>query len=250
MPQDCRNLLDTRKVNAEQKEEMTMDMEQPENRASCRPATSSNPHDQATLLSLPREMRNEIYAYLLASGHLAILRSSRQLSVEALELIYTKAIFRVFVNSRQACHNYQPGVKVAEKIQNLQLDWHLSDFICQRNANEVIDFCQKQQQMLKTCHVILRFGTWQAALLTANDITALRNLRVLRQVVLETMIVGSTQPTPKWHLAQIQSRVHPAQIQSRVLSIFQQAKWSIATSFGTRRANWRCRCTMSGLSSY
>lgn len=184
-----------------------MDMKQHEARVLCKPTTSSNFHNQATLLSLPREMRNEIYAYLLASGHLTILRSSRQLSVEALELIYTKAIFRMLVNSRQACHNNLPGVKISEKIQNLQLDWHLSDFICQRNANEVIDFCKKQQQMLRTCHVTLRFGRWQAALLTADDIAALRSLRVFRRVVLETMIAGSTQPTPKWHLAQVKSRI-------------------------------------------
>ena len=64
-------------------------------------------HDHATLLSLPHKMRDEVYASLL-SGHLSTFLSSRQLSVEALELICIKAIFRVFVISRQAYHNNHP----------------------------------------------------------------------------------------------------------------------------------------------
>ena len=99
-----------------------MNSEQQEIEASIKPAISSGPHSHATLLDPPREMRNEIYVYLLASGHLSILRTSRQLSVEALELIYKEAIFRVFVNSAQACRNVHPRAKSARKIQNLQLD--------------------------------------------------------------------------------------------------------------------------------
>lgn len=183
-----------------------MDNERPEARVSIKPAICSNPHNQATLLGLPREMRNEIYTYLLASGHLSILRSCRQLSEEALELIYKEAIFRVSVNSAQSCHNVQPGVEDTEKIQNLQLDWQLSDFDCERNASEVIDFCQRQQQLLKTCHVILRFGPWRFALLSANDITALKSLRVFRNVIIEPVVNDSAEIIPDGLLPELQSR--------------------------------------------
>ena len=101
----------------QQRKEKTIDRKQQGNRVSCKSATSPNHHNQATMLSLPRETRNENFAYPLAYCHFSILSSSRQLSVEALELIYSKAIFRVSVNSAQACHNiYPPKSKSREKI--------------------------------------------------------------------------------------------------------------------------------------
>ena len=171
-------------------------------------ATSSDPYSQATLLSLPPELRDEIYAYLLASGDLSIVRSSRQLSVETLRLIYTGAMLRFYVNSAEACRNIQPGENAAERIQNLRLHWHLSDFDCHRNAHDVIRFCQnKQKKTRMTCHVILKFGAWRAALLNANDIAALRNLRVFRNVILETTVVkDSTQVLSSGVLAKLRSR--------------------------------------------
>ncbi|KAL9065067.1 MAG: hypothetical protein Q9161_008486 [Pseudevernia consocians] len=172
------------------------------------PATSSDPYRQATLLNLPPELRDEIHVYLLASGDLSILRSFRQLSVETLRLIYTGAILRFYVNSSEACRNIQPGEKAAERIQNLRLHWDLSDFDCHRNAHEVIEFCQKQQQKQRmTCHVILKFGAWRAALLNANDIAALRSLRVFRNVILETTVAkDSTQALSSGRLAKMRSR--------------------------------------------
>lgn len=188
-------------------EGMTMEREQQENGVSRESATSSNPHNEATLLGLPREMRNEIYAYLLASGHLSILRASRQLSLEALELIYKEATFRLFVNSAQARHNVHPRVEVTGKIQTLQLIWHLADYDCQRNASEVMDFCGKQVETRMTCRVILKFGARRAALLNANDITALRSLRTFRHVVIETMDEDSMQAIPCSPFSILQCRI-------------------------------------------
>ena len=47
------------------------------------------------LLKLPRELRDEIYSYLLHSDDLAIPRVSCQASLEALDRVYTKGLFRV-----------------------------------------------------------------------------------------------------------------------------------------------------------
>ena len=199
--QDCGDTPYTRQGNTEEKEELTQK----------RPATSLFPPHQVTLFSLPPELRDEVYAYLLASGHLSILRSSRQLSVEALRLIYTGAMLRVYVNSAEACRNIQPGNKVTEKIQNLQLYWYLSDYECRRNAHQVIEFCQQRRENRVTCHVILKFAVFRAALLKADDITALRSLRVFQNVVLETMIAEPTQAV---------SSAHFAKLRSRTLSIF------------------------------
>ena len=47
------------------------------------------------LMSLPREIRDEICAYLLRAGDLAILRTSKQISHEAKERLYREGVCRV-----------------------------------------------------------------------------------------------------------------------------------------------------------
>ena len=57
--------------------------------------TQTSHHTNSTLTSLPREIRDEICAYLLNAGDLAILRTSKQLSHEAKELLYREGVCRV-----------------------------------------------------------------------------------------------------------------------------------------------------------
>ena len=47
------------------------------------------------LMSLPREIRDKIYAYLLRAGDLSIMRTSKQLSHEAKESLYREGVYRV-----------------------------------------------------------------------------------------------------------------------------------------------------------
>lgn len=49
------------------------------------------------LLSLPRELRDEIFAPLLRAGSVAILRTSKQIHDEAKERLFHEAVFRVKV---------------------------------------------------------------------------------------------------------------------------------------------------------
>lgn len=85
------------------------------NKVQGQTKTGLDSHHQATLLGLPQELRDEIYFHLLASADLSILRSSHQISLEALEFLYTKATFRQYVNSAETHRNVQPSDKVAEK---------------------------------------------------------------------------------------------------------------------------------------
>ena len=48
----------------------------------------------SNLLSLPREIRDDIVAHLLRAGDLAILRTSRQLYQESRERLYCEGVFR------------------------------------------------------------------------------------------------------------------------------------------------------------
>lgn len=56
---------------------------------------SSTPVPEGHLLSLPRELRDDIYAPLLRAGSVAILRTSKQIHDEAKELLIQEAVFRV-----------------------------------------------------------------------------------------------------------------------------------------------------------
>lgn len=176
-------------------------------REKQRPANLFNPCSHFMLLELPQELRDEIYGYLVHSGDLAILQVSRQTTSEVLHRIYTKASFRFYVNSAEACRNVQPQENVALKIQNLELQWDLSNFDCQRNSHELITFCQKRGVTRNTCHIVLIADISRAALLNANDISALRNLRVFRTVTLETRIKDSTQAITSARLAKFRYRV-------------------------------------------
>ena len=158
------------------------------------------------LLKLPRELREEIYSYLLHSGDLAILRVSRQVSLEALDRIYTEGLFRFYVNSAEAYRNVQPHDFIANRIQNVLLYWDLSNFDCQRNSHELIPFCQKRGVTRNTCHVILDADALRAALLNASDISALYNLRAFRTVILETKIKTSTKGITSARLAKSRCR--------------------------------------------
>ena len=158
------------------------------------------------LLKLPRELREEIYSYLLHCGDLAILRVSRQASLEALDRIYTEGLFRFYVNSAEAYRNVQLQDCIANRIQNVLLYWDLSNFDCQRNSHELIPFCQKQGVTRSTCHVILDADRLRAALLNASDISALYNLRAFRTVILETRIKSSTIGISSARLAKFRCR--------------------------------------------
>ena len=52
---------------------------------------------QSPLLSLPRELRDDIFAPLLRAGSVAILRTSKQIHDEARERLFHEAVFRVKV---------------------------------------------------------------------------------------------------------------------------------------------------------
>ena len=57
--------------------------------------TQTSYHTNSSLMSLPREIRDEICAYLLNAGDLAILRTSKQLGHEGKERLYREGVCRV-----------------------------------------------------------------------------------------------------------------------------------------------------------
>ena len=56
----------------------------------------------STLLSVPREIRDDIIAHLLRAGDLAILRTSRKLYIESKERLYREGTFRFKMGFRDS----------------------------------------------------------------------------------------------------------------------------------------------------
>ena len=116
----------------------------------CMAATRSAPHGLSTLLSLPRELRDEIYNYLLASGQLQILRTSRLLGQKAQEILYNKVTLRIRGNSVYYFRNIKSIENVTDRIQDVQLEWDLGDPVWPRTI------------ATRSCHWDMRFEILQA----------------------------------------------------------------------------------------
>lgn len=71
------------------------------------------------LLSLPREIRDEIVKHLLRAGNLAILRTSRQLYQESRERLYHEGIFRFKMGFPDA--DWRGSIPPSEYIRTLDL---------------------------------------------------------------------------------------------------------------------------------
>ena len=150
------------------------------------------PHGLGTLPSLPRELRDEICNYLLASGQLQILRTSRLLDQEAQEIRYGKVVVRMRGNSVYYFRNIKSSENVTDRIQDVQLEWDLGDPVSPRNVHKLIDMSSKVQATPNTCHVILKLSWFRPALLDDSDIHALKSLRLFKNVVLEAKSKQST----------------------------------------------------------
>ena len=75
----------------------------------------------SSLMSLPREIRNQICAYLLRAGDLAILRTSKQLSHEAKELLYREGVCRVKLGYESGSDVDSFLLKELGRIQNYDI---------------------------------------------------------------------------------------------------------------------------------
>lgn len=113
--------------------------------AEIQQAYTSTIHEPAmltfVLLILPREIRDEIYGHLLLCGDLAIMRSSRQINLEAMNLLYRMAVYRMVFNYDERSRNIQPSQEAVVQIQNLSLQFQLPDLTSICHANEINVSC-------------------------------------------------------------------------------------------------------------
>ena len=153
------------------------------------------------LLSLPREIRDEIVVHLLRAGDLAILRTSRQIYRESKERLYREGIFRFKIGfadrSRGIC---LPNVWI--KFQSL----HLDIFVGGADKERMPYAARLQLELLRLldetypeviypkreCHIVFDFGIVdlesEDTLNTCNMYTALPLLAPL--VAFTTVVIS------------------------------------------------------------
>ena len=121
----------------------------------------------SALLSLPCEIRDDILAYLLRAGDLAILRTSRQLYMECKERLYREGILRVEIGFPDG---YRDGCLPDEWIDFQRLHLHIFVGRADIEGMPVLARMQLDQLILlnKTyleviypkleCHIVFDFG--------------------------------------------------------------------------------------------
>lgn len=117
---------------------------------------------QCRFLTLARELRDIIYSDLISSGHIAILRVSRQLHEEAKELLYEKGICRLCLDyDGPSCHPevLDPTMMPSsQKVQNFEI------VMCIPNSRNIMAWSSNRNPVLLqsvqgsgNCHITLVF---------------------------------------------------------------------------------------------
>ena len=128
---------------------------------------SLNEVPTSALLSLPREIRDDILAYLLRASDLAILRTSRQLYKECKERLYREGTLRVKIGFRDG---YRTACLPNEWLDFQRL--HLHIFVGRADIESIHVLARMQLDELillnktypdviypkQECHIVFDFG--------------------------------------------------------------------------------------------
>ena len=140
------------------------------------------------LLTLSREIRDEVYSHLLQCGGLAIMRTSHQINQEATDILYRKAVYRMFFKCDERPQNIQLNYVAVEHIQHLSLQFQMANLTNIRHANEINTLCSDRRIMRRTCLVTLNFRVQTCAVLSRSDLDGLRSLSVFQCVVTQPVV--------------------------------------------------------------
>ena len=129
---------------------------------SSTPCVSHHGHTKipiSPLLSLPREIRDDIYAYILRAGDLSILRTSKQLGQEARERLYREGVCRIKMGFPNGGNEYDVFPPELKPCQNFHFR-----------------LCFGPETMLAFCFWMEEFCSWfsQFELLTGLNKTDLK----------------------------------------------------------------------------
>lgn len=105
------------------------------------------------LLSIPRELRDEIYGYLLRCGDLAILRTSKQVGHEAKERLHREGVFRIKMRSLDDGDGDAFSQQNWESLQNFHVRLYIEPGRVNRAYSpmyrQLFDFARHNESSLK-----------------------------------------------------------------------------------------------------
>ena len=146
------------------------------------------------LTKFPGEVRNEVYAHLVSSGELAMMRTSRQVCEEMLKVVLDRTPYRMSINypGESGDRSGLPPGRVGLGIQRLEVRWRLPDY------HDVNDNAEAQGSTAgfdmdcgtprKRCVVYLEKQLHRSALVKRDHWTAWRRLVVFEEVVFRVVL--------------------------------------------------------------
>lgn len=121
-----------------------------------------NTYALGTLSILPREVRDIIYSDVVSFGKMNILRTSKTVCQEVMDLLYEEGICRVNVDNDRLLPQFHLTKALAKKIQNLHIRLTVSSRLgfspnVPRTPNPIKKF-RGYEIPRQVCHVIIEFN--------------------------------------------------------------------------------------------
>lgn len=136
---------------------------------------------------LPRELRDQIFSYLLVSGYPGLMRTSRAMEQEGKTWIAKTGIFRVNVGSCNGI-NYNPSPETVDRIQNVNIAIKNTitpySSLDQHPELKILDLFAGSTPHRKTCNVSIEFYATGPTLVSDKVLVRLQCLTGFEKVIL------------------------------------------------------------------
>jgi len=204
----------------------------------------SSPNTPFQLLSLPQELVDKIYYYILANGDLGILRASRQVNEQAANIHYATAIFKIvmlkgdqdFGTQRLPCNKHF-NYDLIDQIQNLEIHTYLVSktlFESPPRLEPIASFT-KSGIHRKTCRIIYReleayvcLGRPVGLLNVFKSFLEFETVAVIEKIAKQYRTDLS--PPEKWNKFDI--RVDPERTKSRISKFYGMVQEELEQALG------------------
>ena len=116
------------------------------------------------------------------------MRTSHQMNQEARDILYRKAVYRMFFNYDERPQNIQLNYVAVVHIQHFSLQFQMANLTNIRHANEINTLCSDRRIMRRTCLVAPNFSVQTCAVLSRIDLDGFRSLSVFQCVVIQAVV--------------------------------------------------------------
>ncbi|KAL9071184.1 MAG: hypothetical protein Q9161_004361 [Pseudevernia consocians] len=144
------------------------------------------------LYKLPRELRDQIFSHLLASGYPDFMRTSRAMKQEGKSRIFKEGVYRMNIGFDNGINCQKPSQEIMATIQNV--DIRIDNSTPDSNPDdhtelEFLDLFAGPAPHRKTCHVSFAFHGKGHVVVVGNELlNRLGRLRGFEKVVLRTWV--------------------------------------------------------------